>query len=147
MLALTILVFITLSIKGGMNVFYYKYFLTEKSEIDFLDHVGFNHIIDGLSRIFNPKAFEEFSKPGSAPYSAVSFSSAFSTIAMIIGIFFSKPLADRFGKKNIFGIFLTISAFFLFAIYFLSNTSVSTVFIIQVAHRFYAGSRFHCYGR
>src|SRR5450432_2283170 len=51
MLSVTILVFITLAIKGGMNVFYYKYFLTEQSEVDFLSKVGFNHIIDGLSNI------------------------------------------------------------------------------------------------
>jgi len=139
MLALTILVFITLAIKGGMNVFYYKYFLTEQSEIDFLNKVGFNHIINGLSNIFNPKAFEEFSKPGSAPYSAVSFTSAFSTIAMIIGIFFSKSLADKFGKRNIFGIFITLSAIFLFAIYFFSNTAVMAVFIAQVLHGFIYG--------
>jgi glycoside/pentoside/hexuronide:cation symporter, GPH family len=139
MLAVTILVFITLAIKGGMNVFYYKYFLTEKSEVAFLNKVGFNHIIDGLSRIFNPKAFEEFSKPGSAPFSAVSLTSAFSTIAMILGIFFSKPLADRFGKRNIFGIFLTLSATCLFVIAFFSNTAVMAVSIAQFLHGFIYG--------
>ena len=50
MLAVTILVFITLSIKGGMNVFYYKYFLTEESEVSFLNKVGFNHIISGVEQ-------------------------------------------------------------------------------------------------
>jgi len=134
MLAVTILVFITLSIKGGMNVFYYKYFLTEQSEISFLNKIGFNHIISGLSSIFNPKAFEEFSKPGSAPYSAVSFTSAFSTLAMIIGIFFSKPLADKFGKRNIFSFFITLSAICLLLIYFFSNTSVTAVFVMQTVH-------------
>jgi len=134
MLAVTILVFITLSIKGGMNVFYYKYFLTEESELGFLNKVGFNDIISRLSNLFNPKAFEEFSKPGSAPYSAVSFTSAFSTIAMIIGIFFSKPLADKFGKRNIFGFFLTLSAICLLSIYFFSNTSVTAVFVMQTLH-------------
>ncbi len=139
MLSVTVLVFITLAIKGGMNVFYYKYFLTEESEVDFLNKVGFNHIIDWLSNIFNPKAFDEFSKPGSAPYSAVSFTSAFSTIAMIVGIFFSKPLADKFGKRNIFGIFLTLSAICLIAIYFFSNKAVIVVFVTQVLHGFLYG--------
>jgi glycoside/pentoside/hexuronide:cation symporter, GPH family len=138
-LALTILVFITLSIKGGMNIFYYKYFLTEESEVTFLDKVGFNNIIGALSHIFNPKAFEEFSKPGSAPYSAASFTSAFSTIAMIVGIFFSKSLADRFGKRNIYGFFLTLSAIFLLVIYFFSNSAVTAVFTIQVFHGFIYG--------
>jgi len=139
MLSVTVLVFITLAIKGGMNVFYYKYFLTEESEVDFLNKIGFNHIIDWLSNIFNPKAFDEFSKPGSAPYSAVSFTSAFSTIAMIVGIFFSKPLADKFSKRNIFGIFLTLSAICLIAIYFFSNKAVMAVFVTQVLHGFLYG--------
>lgn len=139
MLVLTILVFITLAIKGGMNIFYYKYFLTEQSQISFLNNVGFDSIINGLSNIFNPKAFEEFSKPGSAPYAAASFTSAFSTIAMILGIFLSKPLADKFGKRNVFGIFLTLSALCLIAINFYSNTSVMAVFITQTLHGFIYG--------
>jgi Na+/melibiose symporter-like transporter len=139
MLALTILVFITLSLKGGMNIFYFKYFLTDHSEINFLNQVGFDRIISGLSNIFGPTAFEEFHKPGSAPYSAASFSNAFSTIAMIIGILFSKSLADKFGKRNIFGFFLSLSALCLVAIFFLSNTSVMAAFIIMVLHGFLYG--------
>jgi glycoside/pentoside/hexuronide:cation symporter, GPH family len=139
MLALTVMVFITLAIKGGMNIFYYKYFLTEASQIQFLDKVGFNSIISGLSQVFNPTAFEEFSKPGSAPYAAASFTSAFSTIAMILGIFLSKPLADRFGKRNVYGIFLTVSALCLLAIYFYSNTAVMAVFVTQTLHGFIYG--------
>ncbi|MCU7550145.1 MFS transporter [Chitinophagaceae bacterium LB-8] len=139
MLALTVMVFITLSIKGGMNIFYYKYYLTEASQTQFLDRVGFNSIIAGLSKVFNPAAFEEFSKPGSAPYAASSFTSAFSTIAMILGIFLSKPLADRFGKRNIYGVFLTLSALCLLVIYFYSNTAVMAVFLTQTLHGFIYG--------
>jgi Na+/melibiose symporter-like transporter len=58
---------------------------------------------------------------------------------MIIGIFFSKPLADRFGKRNIYGFFLTLSAFFLLIIYFFSNESVMAVFFAQVLHGFIYG--------
>lgn len=139
MLALTILVFITLAIKGGMNIFYFKYYLTEESQVAFLNKVGFDSILRGLSRVFSPKAFEEFSKPGSAPYAASSFTSAFSTIAMILGIFLSKPLADRFGKRNVFGIFITLSALCLIAINFYSNTSVMAVFLTQSLHGFIYG--------
>lgn len=134
MLALTVLVFITLSIKGGMNIYYFKYYLTEQSELDFLNKVGFNGIIDGLSHVFNPKSFEEFHKPGSAPYSAASFANAFSTIAMIVGILFSKSLADKFGKRNIFGSFLSLSALCLIALYFFNNTAVMAAFLILVLH-------------
>lgn len=139
MLVVTVLVFITLALKGGMNIYYYKYYLTETSQIDFLQSVGFNSLIDGLSNLFGAEAFEEFTKPGSAPYAAASFTSAFSTIAMIIGIFFSKPLADRYGKRNVFGIFITISALCLIVISFYNNASVWTVFITQVFHGFFYG--------
>jgi Na+/melibiose symporter-like transporter len=139
MLVLTILTFITLALKGGMNIFYYKYYLTETSQLSFLDKVGFNGIINSLGNIFNPAAFEEFTKPGSAAIAASSFAGAFSTIAMIIGIFFSKPLADKFGKRNVFGIFLTLSALCLIAINFYDNTAVTAVFITQVLHGFIYG--------
>lgn len=139
MLVVTVLVFITLALKGGMNIYFYKYYLTETSQKDFLQSAGFNSLIDGLSRIFGAEAFEEFTKSGSAPYAAASFTSAFSTIAMIIGIFFSKPLADRYGKRNVFGIFITISAICLIAISFYNNASVRTVFISQVFHGFFYG--------
>ena len=134
MLAVTILVFVTLALKGGMNIYYFKYYLTEASEINFLNRIGFNGMLDRLSNVFDEAAFAEFRKPDSAPYSTASITSAASTIAMIIGIFFTKPLADRFGKRNVFGVFLTTSALCLLLITFLSNTAVSTVFVLQTLH-------------
>lgn len=139
MLLLTILVFITLSIKGGMNIYYFKYYLTEESQIRFLNGVGFDGIIRWLGDVFTPKAFDEFSKPGSAPYAAASFTNAFSTIAMILGIGLSKPLADKYGKRNIFASFLALSALFLIAINFYSNTAVILMFGTQIAHGFLYG--------
>ncbi len=139
MLVLTVLVFITLALKGGMNIYYFKYYLTEQSQLAFLEKVGFNNIIHWLSGIFGPDAFAEFSKPGSAPYAASSFTSAFSTIAMIIGILFSKSLADKFGKRNVFGSFLTLSALCLIAILFFDRTAVMAVFLVQTLHGFIYG--------
>lgn len=134
MLALTILVFITLALKGGMNIYYFRYFLSEESQVSFLSSIGFNNFLDSLSATFGDAAFEEFRKPGSAPFATASIVSAASTFAMIIGIFFSKPLADKFGKRNVFGIFLVLSAVCLVLIYFLPNDSVTPVFILQALH-------------
>jgi Na+/melibiose symporter-like transporter len=139
MLTVTILVFITLAIKGGMNIFYFKYYLTAESQHDFLARVGFNKVINTLAHVFNPAAFDEFQKPGSAPYAAASYASAFSTMAMIAGISFSKPFADRFGKRNVYAIFLALSALCLIAIYFYSETAVMAVFITQIVHGFIYG--------
>jgi Na+/melibiose symporter-like transporter len=139
MLIVTVLVFITLALKGGMNIYYYKYYLTNNSQTDFLNSVGFNNIIRALSNTFGAAAFSAFSQPDSVPYAAASFANAFSTIAMIIGIFFTKPLADRFGKRNVFGVFITVSALCLIAISFYNNNAVWPVFITQVLHGFFYG--------
>jgi glycoside/pentoside/hexuronide:cation symporter, GPH family len=139
MLIVTILTFITLAIKGGMNIYFFKYYLTEESQIAFLNKVGFPSLLQTLGDIFTPAAFDEFRKPGSAPYAASSLTSAASTIAMILGIFFSKPLADKLGKRNVFGIFIVLSAICIIVIYFFSNTAVTAVFLTQALHGFIYG--------
>ena len=96
-------------------------------------------MIDSLSKRFGEAAFEEFRKADSAPYATASIVSGASTIAMILGIFFSKPLADRFGKRNTFGIFLVLSALCLVSVNFLSNTAVVAVFVLQVMYGFIYG--------
>ncbi len=134
MLALTILVFITLALKGGMNIYFFRYYLSEASQVAFLDSIGFKSFIAQLSSIFGEAAFTEFSQSNSAPYAVSSVVNAASTIAMITGIFFSKPLADRFGKRNIFSFFLVLSALCLFSLYVLSQEAITAVFFIQTLH-------------
>jgi Na+/melibiose symporter-like transporter len=58
---------------------------------------------------------------------------------MIIGISFSKPLADRYGKRNVFGIALVISTLFIFIFYFFSSKSVGLMFASQILHGFFYG--------
>jgi Na+/melibiose symporter-like transporter len=53
---------------------------------------------------------------------------------MIVGIFFSKFLADKYGKRNVFGIFLTLSALCLIAISFYPNTAVGPFVFMQTVH-------------
>ena len=52
MLAVTILVFVTLALKGGMNIYYFKYYLTEASEINFLNRIGFNGMLVLIILVF-----------------------------------------------------------------------------------------------
>ena len=58
---------------------------------------------------------------------------------MIVGIAFSKPLADRFGKRDVFGVFLFLSALFLLMFDFYSPDAVGIVFITQILHGFFYG--------
>ena len=134
MLSLTILIFITLSLKGGMYIFYFKYYLNPAAQATFLQEIGFNHFIEGLNNFITGLGLGKFEWPEDAPTSANSLFNAGGIIMMIVGIMFSKPLADKFGKRNIFGIFLTLSALCLIMFNFYSRDSIGIVFITQLFH-------------
>jgi Na+/melibiose symporter-like transporter len=58
---------------------------------------------------------------------------------MIVGIMFSKPLADRFGKRDVFAVFLFLSALCLLMFNFYPPESIGIVFITQILHGFFYG--------
>jgi len=139
MLALTILVFITLALKGGMYIYYFKYYLNEAAQSSFLENIGFNNFIAGLNKAVTGMGLGEFQWPKDAPTSANSLFNAGGIIMMIVGIMFSKPLADRFGKRNIFGLFLFLSALSLVMFNFYSPDDIAAVFVTQLVHGFLYG--------
>jgi glycoside/pentoside/hexuronide:cation symporter, GPH family len=139
MLILTILVFITLSLKGGMYIYYFKYYLNENAQATFLENIGFNNFIAGLNKAITSNGLGEFQWPKDAPTSANSVFNACGIIFNIIGILFSKSLADKFGKRNVFGIFLFLSAVCLLMFNFYSQDEIGIVFITQILHGFFYG--------
>jgi len=139
MLILTIFIFITLSMKGGSYVYYFENYLNKEQLAEFLNNIGFNGFIAGLNQMFTGMELTGFAWPEDAPTSAFSLFNAGGIIMMILGITLSKPLADRFGKRDVFGISVFISALCLLLFYFYSPGSVSLVFITQLAHGFFYG--------
>ncbi len=139
MLALTILVFIGLALKGGMYVYYFKYYLDEVALAAFLDGIGFNGFIAGLNAVLTGMGLTSFQWPEDAPTSALSLFNAGGIILMIIGIGFSKRLADRFGKRNVFGAALFVATLFLLVFYFYSPRSIVPVFVSHILHGFFYG--------
>lgn len=139
MLSVTILVFITLSLKGGMYIYYFKYYLDPIAQADFLENIGFNNFIAGLNNMLTGMGLTEFQWPKDAPTSAFSLFNAGGILFMIFGIMFSKPLADKFGKRNIFIAFIFLSALSLLMFNFYSATSIEIVFATQIAHGFLYG--------
>ncbi len=139
MLVITVFIFITLSLKGGMYVYYFKNYLDEKYLADFLDHIGFNQFIGWLNNMLSGMGLVGFSWPEDAPTSGFSLFNAGGIIMMIIGIMFSKSLADRFGKRDVFGTSLFISALCLLLFYFYSPRSIAMVFLTQLGHGFFYG--------
>jgi len=139
MLVLTILVFITLSLKGGSYVYYFENYLNEAHLATFLNDIGFNGFIDGLNNLLSKIGLHGFQWPEDAPTSGFSLFNAGGIIFMIVGIFFSKKLADKFGKRDVFGIGLFLSAICLLVFVFYSPESIALVFVTQILHGFFYG--------
>ena len=139
MLGMTILVFIGLALKGGMYVYYFQYYLDEQALAGFLQDVGFNGFIAGLNAVLTGAGLTAFQWPEDAPTSAFSLFNAGGILCMIVGIGFSKRLADRYGKRNVFGGGLFVATLFLLAFFFYSPRAIGLVFVSQVLHGFFYG--------
>jgi Na+/melibiose symporter-like transporter len=139
MLVLTIVVFITLSLKGGSYVYYFENYLSEAHLATFLNDIGFNGFIDGLNNLLSKIGLHGFQWPEDAPTSGFSLFNAGGIIFMIVGIIFSKKLADRFGKRDVFGTGLFLSAICLLVFVFYSPESIALVFVTQILHGFFYG--------
>lgn len=139
MLLLTILVFTTLALKGGMYVYYFQYYLDEAALAAFLQGIGFNAFIAGLNHLLTGIGLTSFQWPEDAPTSAFSLFNAGGIIFMIIGIGFSKKLADRFGKRDVFGAALFLSTLFMLGFYIYPPDAIGVVFGSQILHGFFYG--------
>jgi Na+/melibiose symporter-like transporter len=128
MLTLTTLVFITLAMKGGAYVYYFE---------NYVDKAQLAVLIKPILDVLNSIGLNQF---GEDPISAgFGLFNAGGIIFMIVGITLSKRLADKYGKRDIFGFFLFISTLFIIAFYFFSPKSVSLMFISQIFHGFFYG--------
>jgi Na+/melibiose symporter-like transporter len=105
----------------------------------FLSSIGFNDFILGLNHLLTGIGLVGFHWPEDAATSAFSLFNAGGIIFMIVGIGFSKRLADKFGKRDVFGIALFIATACLFAFYFYSTESIGIVFLTQILHGFFYG--------
>ncbi len=139
MLLLTILVFVTLALKGGMYVYYFKYYLDPGALAHFVDAVGVNRAIEGLNRGLIGMGLAGFHWPQDAPTSAFSVFSAGGVLCMIGGICFSRRLADRYGKRDVFGGSLFLSTLCLLAYAFYPPDAVGLVMLSYMLHGFFYG--------
>src|SRR6187401_2399921 len=117
MLVLTTLVFITLAMKGGSYVYYFNNYVDKQSLTNFITPVV--HFLSSIGLNF----FGE--DPVSAGFGLFN---AGGIIFMIVGITLSKKLADKYGKRDVFGTALLISTLFIILFYFYSPESVGLMF-------------------
>ena len=128
MLSLTTLTFVSLAMKGGSYVYYFENFIDASRLTSFI-----NPVLEFLSSI----GINFF---GNDPVSAgFGLFNAGGIIFMIIGIGLSKTLADKYGKRNVFGLFLFISTLFIILFNFFKPTSIELIFVSQILHGFFYG--------
>jgi Na+/melibiose symporter-like transporter len=92
--ALTLLVFITLAMRGGTMAYYFEYYVQRKDLFGW-----FNGCSQG---------------------------------AALVGILFSKPLAVRFGKRNVFIVGLTVTAVLTTVFMFFGPTQIPLMFGTEI---------------
>ena len=128
MLVITTLTFVSLAMKGGSYVYYFENFIDASKLTSFI-----NPVLEFLSSI----GINFF---GNDPVSAgFGLFNAGGIIFMIIGIGLSKTLADKYGKRNVFGLFLFISTLFIILFNFFKPTSIELIFGSQILHGFFYG--------
>lgn len=120
LLVLTTLVFVTLALKGGMYIYYFENYVSESHLTTFLNSVG---LYD----------FESAAAYGFSIFNAGGI------IFMIVGIMFSKKLADKYGKRDVFAMALFLSTLFIICFYFYSPKAIGLIFISQILHGFFYG--------
>jgi len=128
MLSLTILVFITLAMKGGSYVFYFNNYVDKAALTNFISPV-----ISGLSDL----GINFFgSDPAAAGFGLFN---AGGIIFMIVGISFSKKLADKYGKRDVFKYGLLVATLFVLIFVFFKPENVLLMFGSQILHGFFYG--------
>ena len=128
MLTVTTLLFITLSMKGGAYVYYFENYVNEDALTFFIEPIIYILSIIGLNFF------------GEDPISAgFGLFNAGGIIFMIIGISFSKGLADKYGKRDVFISALFISTIFIAIFYFFDPTNLKLIFLSQILHGFFYG--------
>jgi glycoside/pentoside/hexuronide:cation symporter, GPH family len=128
MLTLTILIFITLAMKGGSYVYYFNNYVDKESLAVF------------ISPIFSALTSVGITFFGSDPVSAgFGIFNAGGIIFMLVGISLSKKLADKFGKRDVFQSMLFVSTLFILIFIFFKPENVLLMFGSQMLHGFFYG--------
>ena len=128
MLVLTILIFITLAMKGGAYVYYFNNYVDEASLrkfiqpiLNFLSGIGINFFESDLASA----GFGLFNAGG--------------IIFSMIGIAVSSKLADKFGKRDVFRTTLFLATLFIIMFIFFKPKDVRLMFGAQILHMFFYG--------
>lgn len=122
MLIVTILIFITLALKGGSYVYYFENYVDKAELTAFLEPF----------KKFLP-TFENDRALGLGVFNGGGI------LMGLIGIMISPWFSNRYGKRNVFMASLFISTLFIIFFYFFPPKSIGIIFGSQILHGFFYG--------
>lgn len=128
MLSLTILVFITLSMKGGSYIYYFNNFVDKEALSQF------------ISPVLNACTNFGLNFFGTDPVSAgFGLFNAGGIIFMIAGISLSTKLANKYGKRDVYKYGLLVATIFVLIFVFFKPDNIILMFTSQILHGFTYG--------
>jgi Na+/melibiose symporter-like transporter len=135
MFVLTLLIFTMLVVRGSSSNYFFAYYLDPQQLRAFLDKlglVGTAGTATSWQAVLN--AFGLLVNPDGSNAAAVGLSLFFviGSLIQIIGIIFSKPLADRFGKKAVFIAGMSVTTVATILVFFIGPASVSLMFGLSI---------------
>ena len=133
MFVLTLLVFTMLVVRGSSWNYLFAYYIDQSQLRAFLDKLGLaGGNVSGWRSILNSLGL--LVNPDGSNAAGVGFSLFFvvGSIIQIVGIIFSKPLADRFGKKAVFLAGATITTIATALPFFASPTAIGFMFFTSI---------------
>jgi Na+/melibiose symporter-like transporter len=125
MFVLTLVLFITLSMRGSVVPYYFNYYVDKES----------------LARVLGAWGVATSGAADEGRLVSIAFSvfNVLGTVATIVAIFFSKGLAVRYGKRNVFLAGLAGTVAFTAAFFFLPPGAVALMFASEILRQFAYG--------
>jgi Na+/melibiose symporter-like transporter len=133
MFVLTLLIFAMLVVRGSSSNYFFAYYLDQQHLRGFLDKLGLaGGTVTGWRSVLNSLGL--LANPDGSNAAAVGLSLFFvvGSVVQIVGIIFSKPLADRFGKKAVFITGVSVTAIATLAVFFVGPTSIGLMFALSI---------------
>jgi Na+/melibiose symporter-like transporter len=129
MFVVFVLMFIFLAIRNSILLYFFKYYLDKQSMMTFLE--GLNKGLFGLLGTLGM-----ISQNADIAGNAFSIINIFSQLAAILGIFLSKPLAARFGKRDVFKGALISSVIVAALFILIAPQAITLALILQLLFNF-----------
>jgi len=136
MFILTLLIFVTLVVRGSSLNYLFAYYLDQGTVKAFLDKLGLAALGAGPVTTWKLglNALGLLVNPDGSNAAAVGLSLFFvlGSLIQIVGIVFSKGLADRFGKKAVFIAGMTVTAIATALVFFVTPTSMTLLVVLSI---------------